>query len=426
MFSIKQIEITNFRSIDHLVIDCSQSINLFIGNNGAGKSTILDAIRIMLSWYVARLRNPSGKGILPNDQDINNGKSYCLLVVTLTNGVRWQIYRQRSSSRAQSAGKSDLSELNKHINSLFMDDRPGPLPIVAYYGVNRAVREMPLRLAKHHRLEALDAFDGNLDDGANYRSFFEWFREREDIENEEFSHTVFPLTFPLKSYEHDNQLQAVRNAIESILPEYGSFRVQRSPRAFILQKNGKRLDFRQLSDGEKCYITLVGDIARKLAMTHPASSSPLLEDGIVLLDEIDLHLHPTWQTLVVPRLRKCFPSCQFFITSHSPYVVSNIKPTDLMMVLGGDNPWRVEGQVYGAPTGELLNEYFRMPTLRNPEVQQHIDMVWQLLAKGDTTSDAFIDGVSWLQANLPAGDNELALIAFQAKLIEKGKSNDSH
>lgn len=417
MTAIKCIKITNFRSITHLVIDCSTGMNFFIGNNGAGKSTVLDAVRILLSWFVARLRHPSGKGSVPSDQDITIGKGFCILAIELTNGVQWQIYKQRKTSRVQPVAKTELAGLTKYVNTMLGSSDPPTVPIMACYGVNRAVLDVPLRLNKHHKLEVLDAYENALDDGANYRSFFEWFREREDIENEQFSRNRLSNN----AYKHDRQLQAVRDALAQALPEYGLFRVQRNPRAFILEKAGKKLDFRQLSDGEKCYITLIGDIARKLSMTHPTSDTPLLEDGIVLIDEVDLHLHPMWQSTVISRLRSCFPHCQFFITSHSAYVASNIKPTDLFMVLRENGQWLVTEAVYGAQSNELLTTYFDMSTLRNPDVQQHIDHIWKLMGQGDTMSTEFNECVNWLYANLPADDKELALIKFQKSLIEQGK-----
>lgn len=123
----------------------------------------------------------------------------------------------------------------------------------------------------------------------------------------------------------DIQIEAVREALRETFPGYGELIVQRSPRAFLMNKGNQKFHFEHLSDGEKCYITLVADIARRLAMANPNAEHPLEGKGVILIDEVDLHLHPTWQSEVITRLRNTFPGCQFFITTHSPFVVSNVK-----------------------------------------------------------------------------------------------------
>lgn len=417
MFGIKRIEITNFRSIRHLEIDCSMGINCFIGNNGAGKSSVLDALRILLSWFVARVRAANGKGLSIVDGDITNGQSYCLLSLTLINGVRWQLYRQRTRSRVAPQAKTELAEMTQFASSLLQetDNDKLTLPTALSYGVNRAVLDVPLRLNRHNRLTAIDAYDTALDDGANYRSFFEWFREREDIENE----YLLKNQYSKGTYKYDIQLQAVRMALNNVLHEYGGLKVQRSPRALVLTKNGKKMDFRQLSDGEKCYITLVGDVARKLAMTHPASSNPLQEAGVVLIDEVDLHLHPTWQSTVMANLRTCFPKCQFFIATHSPFVISNLKDEDSLRVMMPDKDWEVSDRVYGMTSEQILKSYFMMASLRNPEVHEHLAQAWKLLRDDNAESEAFEAQYSWLLNNLPPSDPVLSELALQKALLAR-------
>ncbi len=90
----------------------------------------------------------------------------------------------------------------------------------------------------------------------------------------------------------------------------------------LIDKHGETLNVSQLSQGEKSLMTLVGDIARRLAMMNPSLASPLEGDGIVLIDEVDLHLHPKWQRSLLERLTTTFPGCQFVVTTHSPLVVS--------------------------------------------------------------------------------------------------------
>ena len=137
-----------------------------------------------------------------------------------------------------------------------------------------------------------------------------------------------------KTHHNEGQeLQIVTNAIEQFLPEYNNLRVKRTPRPHMLiDKNEETFDLEQLSVGEKNLIALVGDIARRMSLGNPRTNNPLIGNGIILIDEIDLHLHPSWQRLVVPKLLEVFPNCQFFISTHSPQILSHVKPDSVFLL----------------------------------------------------------------------------------------------
>ena len=84
------------------------------------------------------------------------------------------------------------------------------------------------------------------------------------------------------------------------------------------------LDVLQLSDGEKCTLALFGDIARRLAIANPSLDDPLQGDGVVLIDELELHMHTSWQRKVISMLKKTFPNIQFIITTHSPQILGEV------------------------------------------------------------------------------------------------------
>ena len=129
------------------------------------------------------------------------------------------------------------------------------------------------------------------------------------------------------------ELQVVRKAIETFMPGYENLQVKRTPRPhMVLSKQEHIFNLDQLSDGEKNLIALVGDIARRLTIANPNRDNPLEGEGVVLIDEIDLHLHPSWQRIIIPNLLKVFPNCQFFISTHSPQVISNMEPKDIFLL----------------------------------------------------------------------------------------------
>lgn len=130
----------------------------------------------------------------------------------------------------------------------------------------------------------------------------------------------------------DRQLEAVRQAIASLLPGFSSLQVRQSPLRMTISKDSEDLVITQLSDGEKCLMAMVGDIARRLAIANPNRDDPLQGSGIILIDEIELHLHPGWQQRVIPSLTKTFPNCQFIVTTHSPQVVSHVKSEGIYLL----------------------------------------------------------------------------------------------
>jgi len=128
------------------------------------------------------------------------------------------------------------------------------------------------------------------------------------------------------SHYQKTELRFVVDAIERFVPEYTNLRITRIPKAqMLVDKQDETLRLDQLSDGEKSIIALVGDIARRLSIANPRSRNPLHERGIVLIDEIDLHLHPSWQRMVVTKLSEVFPNCQFIVSTHSPQVISHVQ-----------------------------------------------------------------------------------------------------
>ena len=185
----------------------------------------------------------------------------------------------------------------------------------------------------------LRAYGGGRTSGANFRTFFVWFREREDLENE---NRGFASEVRAGGQFPDPQLQAVRDALHAFLPEFSNLAVRRNPVRMEVEKNGQRLTVNQLSDGEKCIIAMLGDLARRLAIANPLRSNPLEGEGVVLIDEIDLHLHPRWQRILIPNLLTVFPNCQFFITTNSPHVVTHVQPESLFALSLGEVAMPVE------------------------------------------------------------------------------------
>lgn len=196
------------------------------------------------------------------------------------------------------------------------EEEQGNIPLFVNYGTNRLVLDIPLRIRKHHEFDVYSAYAKAIENQIDFRTFFEWYRNQEDYENE------CKISEGNLNYQ-DLALSSVRSAILSMLDECKNLRVARKPRLEMkVDKGNTSLNVSQLSDGEKCTMALFGDLARRLALANPKMTDPLQGGGVVLIDEIELHMHPFWQRKVLGVLRKTFPNIQFIITTHSPIVLS--------------------------------------------------------------------------------------------------------
>ncbi len=184
----------------------------------------------------------------------------------------------------------------------------------------------------------------------------------------------------------DPQLEAVRNALSKILPDFSNLTVRRSPLRMEVEKNGKRLTVNQLSGGELNLIAMIGDLARRMAIANPDFTKPLEGSGIILIDEIDLHLHPNWQRTIVPKLLDVFPNCQFIISTHSPHVITHVqqpeclfllKQTDLGIVV--DKP----DESYGKNVDRVLEDLMGLKTTRPEEVAYELDSIFKTIDTGN-------------------------------------------
>ena len=154
-----------------------------------------------------------------------------------------------------------------------------------------------------------------------------------------------------------------------------------------VNKNGYVLRVDQLSDGEKCLLALVGDLARRFAIANENKSINALDGkGVVLIDEIDLHLHPEWQRMMIPRLLETFPNCQFFISTHSPLVINQLKPENLFMLRNSGNELAVSrpDASYGKSSDRILEDLMTLQTTHPDEVYSDLKDIFRLISDGDT------------------------------------------
>ncbi len=381
---VDKLFLKNFRGIRDIKLDFHNNMNIFFGTNGSGKSTVLDAIAVMLSWSVNRLRtvNASGRPIM--EKDITNNATPAIIDIHCSDGnnnIEWKQVKNRKG-HAVSEQKSDYSKLMFFIKNLqeeiTLSQEKTNLPLFVYYPVHRAVIDIPLRIKNRHSFNLLDAYDNALTSGADFRTFFEWFREREDLENENRKYKD-DIIKPEGYQFPDIQLETVRKALAMFLPAgFVNLTVRRNPLRMEIQKHGEILTVNQLSDGEKCLIAMIGDLARRMAIANPLLDNPLQGSGVILIDEIDLHLHPEWQRMTITKLSELFPNCQFIISTHSPHVITHVEPENLWLLKQFDNRIVAERPVesYGKNVDRILEDLMGMETTRPDTVYNDIKEIF--------------------------------------------------
>jgi predicted ATP-binding protein involved in virulence len=151
-----------------------------------------------------------------------------------------------------------------------------------------------------------------------------------------------------------------------------------------LEKDGKVLSVEQLSQGERDLLALVGDLTRRIVIANPAKEDPLAGEGIVLIDEVELHLYPKWQRQVVQLLSTTFPNVQFIVSTHSPQVLSEAEKDSIMLLyqIDGECAFTSVQQGKGLSSNEILEEIMDSRSI-NKEVQDDLDTIFRLIDDND-------------------------------------------
>ena len=373
---IKKVHFKQFRGFEELELHFPEKgVAVLIGVNGAGKSSILDGIAMLLSKFVEKISGIRSSQLQLQLSDIKTGQAQCDLEIETTLSqtdqvLKWSI--QRSFFR----GRSDFSEINTFVDNfkhqLLKEDQIS-IPILNYYDVNRNGPGQTNKTKNKKDIVApqMEAYLSTMGGALDYNVFINWFIEQNNIENQ--------IIKEKKDFSAINpNLSNIRTAINTFFnhfPEanYQNFRVGilqseageiSAQQAVLIEKGGQEFEFKQLSDGEKNLILLVADIAYRLTLANPSLSTPLAGHGIVLIDEIEQHLHPAWQRSIVKGLDATFPNIQFIFSTHSPQVLSNISRENIC-IIEDFTILEKTPHTFGKDSNSILFDIFAVP--KRPE-----------------------------------------------------------
>lgn len=361
---IDLLTIRNFKGFEHRIFEFPRapktakragSFHLLIGENGSGKSSTLDALAVAVGiWHVAR-PTAGWRAIRPGEarwQPIRHGDRMSfepmLDPAIEAKGmigqkeVGWiRTNKGTSTKTSNSAAQAALDEVNALLEKSRGDGIDVTLPVLAHYSAGRAwlpqkerVKGFPMNMKKGSRLDAYYyCLDGRIRD----KELNLWF--------------LYELLETSQRGRKRDGFVAVENAVLNCLPGTSGLRFDSDRKEIVLlMRNGQEMPFYNLSDGQRATLALVADIAIKAVTLNPhlGKNAALSSPGIVMIDELDLHLHPKWQRRIIDDLKRSFPELQFICSSHSPFLIQSLKPGELIILQDGGADL--------APMGEYANQ----------------------------------------------------------------------
>lgn len=324
---INSLNLINFRNKERFDISFPTNFTVLIGDNGAGKTTILEAIT---KAFVPVLKNAkidmSKRDLNLNDIMFDKMATSVAITVKLNNqeytfGNRKRVSPlvefEKNDSVSYGGDRGDMADFKKVYMEQLQNKR---LPLVLYYGTDRVIKSVPVR-GHIKEFQVADAMQNCFDNAYYFRDFYDWFKTEEDIE-------LRKMRFD-KTYRNPH-LECIRQALERMITGYHDLRIELNPSRMVMtNEKGADLRIEQLSGGYKAVLSVVADIAKRLSLAYPDSSAPLNEEAVILIDELDLHLHPKWQKTIIADLKRTFPNIQFIVSTHSPFIVQSVRANEL-------------------------------------------------------------------------------------------------
>jgi predicted ATP-binding protein involved in virulence len=340
VYKLKKMKLTNFRLFEKLEIEFNEDINVIIANNGAGKTSVLDAIALGFGTMLTHLPNVNGIGFSKDKRDLkindrNKKEPYLRIELTSTQNIKWDRIDKRDKSKTtakQVPNGYGLKELEIFMDTIIDAENEGNnyiMPLIMYYGTCRNCFDAPLRKVNFQKeFNRFEALSGSLKGTSNFSRLFQWFNAMENLERKEIQNRRdFDYQLP--------ELKNVREAITSMLKGFQNPRIKNRPLRFMIDRvetdgSTTELQIEQLSAGYKAVLAIIMDISARMSEANPHLGNK--SEAIILIDELDLHLHPKWQQTILSDLRQTFPNAQFIITTHSPQILTTVKKEQVFIL----------------------------------------------------------------------------------------------
>ena len=355
-FRFREIRVDSYRCFEELKLSLEEDTTVLFAENGGGKTALLTALAMGLAVFQRgaprtlkldqrrdpRMRTHDDKG---RREPVGPSKVAWTATVGESESVTWSTAAHPASGRTTNQRKPILEALER---LRVPGDR---WPLFAWYGVDRLARRRSGRRKIERMGDRWEAYASALDPNLDEAPLLQWLQDellgdvvrRQQEEPERFFHVAVMEA-------------AVRATPHVINAWYDP--VAQGP--VVRFDNGHVAPWSELSDGYHLFIALVADIARRAVMLNEfdGADAPARVEGVVLIDELDLHLHPRWQRVALPGLRSAFPRLQLVVTTHSPQVLSSVDNRQVRRLFDGklqEYPVLVEGRDTNAILREHMN-----------------------------------------------------------------------
>lgn len=413
-FYLNELNISNFKKILDLKIVLHKKLTVFIGENGAGKTSLLRAIQKNLSWFSAFIlkENTNGERIVDseiNNQAKKNGEvAYvnCSFRMGAENRIDGQLVREPKGITTDLRTEvMEYRKFGKNIREIIVYQKIN-LPIFMFYDIERFKQNDSKKTTnQENNFFQLDGYEKLSNSKATFETFIDWLvkvlkisstnintdeknkissqlnslieagAKSEDSPLNELYEDLLSLLnlFPDDDTKKKSKkiLADLEQLFKNIYPEIINIKLINEDNgedkvALCLER--ENIFLHQFSDGQRVLFGLIGDIARRLILLNPNLSSPFEGAGIVLIDEIELHLHPKWQQKVILILQKKFPNIQFILTTHSPHVLSTVDKNSIYIINAEREIDHPTFQTKGVTSSDVLERIMKTESI--PDVDE--------------------------------------------------------
>lgn len=384
---LKEIHLENFKCFEKATVNFNKELSVIIGVNGSGKTSILDSIAIAVSTIFAQMNGPKALGInktqahlksysIGSINDVQPQYPVSISATAVIDGTEVAWKRSLNTAKGQTTVKD-----SKDVISIFSDyqkrmqngDTKLLLPILAYYGTGR--------LWDYHREKQTDVFEtstrtngyiDSVDGTANIKLMMNWFLKMTIQKYQNQENNLGPIPELEAVY---SAMEQCYNRITGLETSKIQYNINTKELDVSYEDNfGRymRIPINQLSDGYKSTISLVADIAYRMAVLNPQCLGSVCSEtnGIVLIDEVDLHLHPAWQQRILGDLTAIFPKVQFIVTTHAPEVINSV-PKENVIVIKNNQATSAPNETYGKDANSILRSIMNVDE-RPPKVMREI------------------------------------------------------
>lgn len=384
---IDRLQVQNFRCFEAIAFDFSPGFNLFVGVNGAGKTSLLTAVTASLAtpilglgvshqWLHAQEQN-ARLALLKLDGKVRYERCYPVrLEVDGLVGEQSRHWWMEESGPGSNQTKFEHTTFKALVDqaAAIAQGGPGALPVLAFYTAERQwqLKGIGADAAVQQKESRLDG----------YRSWHDAALDSKGLETWVIAKSLERLEAAALGQAHGkpDELELVNRAVAQAVPAALGLRYDIKLRRLVLDwQDSDPMPFDTLSDGQRGVAALAADIARRMALLNPQLGSAVLTEtpGVVLIDELDMHLHPAWQRRLPGVLKATFPRVQFIAASHSPQIMGELQPEEIWLMRGATVLGHPETAL-GLSSNEVL-EALMGTEARNPAVAEKLFCIRRLI-----------------------------------------------